>query len=360
MEKDADTCPACYNAQGYRKEIISLCITVAVLLCVAFVKVGGVSFVVNSEAVRNFVDQTSEPVDTSSLRVAAINHDQYYSTPTAQTQRLISFEEFRSRPQTHRSQKVSHASSATYQGTKFQQAAGQFPFYVAEKSWDPNAKRYTFLRKGMNGTEVVQRGDNRRYFISENQSEYPQSESGCGPTALLNLYIWYTKFGLLKESIQHSNYNRYKQLKFREIDRKLLNIQRESRNAHGGTNALEQVVVMDELIQSHSRSGARLHFEIKRAPLALADFLDLSTNYRVGILSVRPKSLKTGKLMGNHAVLVIRGDTSGKITIANWGAFSHGRLVQRDGAQWFIPDDTTQHSMRINQLTTLIPFVPKA
>jgi C-terminal processing protease CtpA/Prc len=77
-------------------------------------------------------------------------------------------------------------------------------------------------------------------------------------------------------------------------------------------------------------------------------------------MSVRPKDPMTGQLMGNHAVLVIRGDTSGKISIANWGKFSHGRLVQKKDGQWFIPDDRSQHELRINALTTLIPFVPKA
>jgi len=46
------------------------------------------------------------------------------------------------------------------------------------------------------------------------------------------------------------------------------------------------------------------------------------------------------------------------ITIANWGEFSHGSLVQRGDGQWFVPRDPSQHELRINQLTTLIPFAP--
>lgn len=52
-----------------------------------------------------------------------------------------------------------------------------------------------------------------------------------------------------------------------------------------------------------------------------------------------------GVLINYHAVLVIRGDTSGKITIANWGEFSHGRLVKRGDGQWFVPDDPKQHEL---------------
>ncbi|MFQ3243053.1 MAG: hypothetical protein ACI9JZ_002762 [Lentimonas sp.] len=251
-------------------------------------------------------------------------------------------------------------ASVSYKGTKFKQAPGEFPFYVVEKVWNAKDRSYDFLRKGMQGSESVLRQDARRYFISENQSDYREPESGCGPTALLNLYVWYTKFGLLKESIKYADPIRYKRGKFNEIDRAILSVLRESRNSHGGTNVLEQIVALDQVVQANGRDPLRLHFEIKRPPLVMNDFLTLSRNYRAGLMSVRPKDPMTGQLMGNHAVLVIRGDTSGKISIANWGGFSHGRLVKKKDGQWFIPDDRSQHELRINALTTLIPFVPKA
>mgnify|MGYP005857582797 CR=1 FL=1 len=251
-------------------------------------------------------------------------------------------------------------SLPNYKGTGFKQETGDFPFYVAEKRWDPKKRQYDFLRKGMQGTESQLRIDARRYFISEDQSNYPEPASGCGPTALLNLYVWYSKFGLLKESVKHSNFKTYKQLKFRQVDRKILDIQRESRTRHGGTNTLAAIVAMDELVQQNAKTPTRLHFEIKRPPLTRSDFTALSRNYRVGLLSVRPKNPRTGRLMGNHAVVCIRGDTSGMITIANWGDFSHGNLVKRGDGQWFIPKDATQQELRINTLTLLIPFTPRS
>ncbi len=266
----------------------------------------------------------------------------------------------RKSPSTHRSSTPARSQSVSYQDTSFRQQTGDYPYYTVEKKWNPQRKEYEFWRKGMQGSEIPLKIDARRYFLSENQSDYPEPASGCGPTALLNLYIWYSKFGLLKESIRHSNPETYKRLKFQEIDRKLLNIQRASRTRNGGTNTLAAIVAMDELVKKFSQPPARIHFEIKQPPLERRDFTNLSHGYRVGILSVRPKDPTTGRLMGNHAVLCIRGDTAGMITIANWGEFSHGSFAQRPDGQWFVPQDTSQHELRINHLTTLIPFVPRS
>jgi len=244
-----------------------------------------------------------------------------------------------------------------YLDTTFLQRAPLYPFYVAEKVWNPDEQKYDFYREGSYGSEVLLRGDARRHFISENQNDYPEPESGCGPTALLNLYIWYSKFGLLKESITHADPGIYKQLKFKQIDRKLLQIQRQSRTDVGGTNTLAGIVAMDSLVQKYAReANTRLHFEIKKPPLGHKDFLDLSRHYRAGLLSVRPKDKITGRLLGNHSVLCIRGDTSGRVTIANWGQYWHGRLVQRGDSQWFIPSDPSHHELLINHLTVLVPF----
>ncbi|WPJ94281.1 hypothetical protein SH580_12630 [Coraliomargarita algicola] len=249
-------------------------------------------------------------------------------------------------------------SATRYQNTRFLQAQGDYPFYVAEKKWDNRKQSYNFYRVGMQGSERVIRHDVRRYFISENQSDYPEPEGGCGPTALLNLYIWYSKFGLIHESVKHSDPYTYKQLKFKQIDQIINRIQGNSRSRADGTNLVEQVVAIDELGRKASNDKTRIHFEYKQPPLNRHDFLNLTRNYRAGILTVRPKDPMTGRLMNYHAVLVIRGDTSGKITIANWGKFSHGRIVNRQGKQWFVPDDATQYEMQVERLTTLIPFTP--
>jgi hypothetical protein len=236
--------------------------------------------------------------------------------------------------------------------------AQDYPFQVLRRAIDPSTNRLAFYAVGMEGEECVSLQDARRYFLSEDQGKYPFPESGCGPTALLNLYIWYTKFGLIKENVRHSDLERYKQLKFLEIDRKIAQLQGQSRFEEGGTSNLEQVYVMDQLLQAHSPKGARMHSSIHKPPLKNSDFTNLSRNYRAGILYVLPKDPITGQLMDPHAGLVSRGDRAGKITLANWGEFYHGSLVNRPDGQWFIPNNPKQFSLKIRQLTTLIPFIP--
>jgi hypothetical protein len=330
------------------KEVIAVILAVLVIASVAYFQI----FHHSTKALEQRAPERPAISDHGSRLISAAEFSAP-SRPQAHTLRAISQP---ARPKRATAQSAARTSS--YQGTGFRQEAGDYPFYVAQKKWNPQRKEYDFIRRGMHGSEVPMRTDARRYFLSENQNDYPEPASGCGPTALLNLYIWYTKFGLLTESITHSNPQTYKQLKFRQIDRKLLDIQRESRTRRGGTNTLAGIVAMDELVQEYSRNRTRLHFEIQQPPLDRQDFINLSRGYRVGILSVRPKDRQTGRLRGNHAVLCIRGDTAGMVTIANWGEFSHGSLVQRPDGQWFVPNVAEQPELRINHLTTLIPFTP--
>jgi len=231
-------------------------------------------------------------------------------------------------------------------------------FASIEKRWNAATGSYDFFRVRMEGAERSLRAAARGAILSENQGEYPEPESGCGPTALLNLYIWYSKFGLVKESVRHAEPDQYKQLKFAEIDRRMREVQKQSRTEAGGTNVLETIVVLDALVQAYAPRPTRIHYRILEPPLATRDFLKLNRNFRAGLLSVRPKDLETGELLDNHAVLVIRTDRTGKITVANWGEHVHGRLVRRGEHQWFVPDSADQNELRINRLTELIPFTP--
>lgn len=344
-------CPVCKRGQERLGEVIALALMTAILgVCVYLLlnEEGIYSGIYEEEALQQFEIAYAVPGETTP---APSVFPPFVNEPTQSFSRSIS-------PTQLRPPKA--APLVHYQGTAFKQNRGNFPFYVADKKWNSKSQRYEFFRRGMDGDEVTMRGEARRHFLSENQSDYPEPESGCGPTALLNLYIWYSKFGLLQESIQHANHERYKQLKFSQIDRKLLDIQKESRTRYGGTNTLASIVAMDELVQQYSKGPTRLHFEIKQPPLSQSDFTQLSRNYRAGILSVKPKDPKTGQLLSNHAVLCTLGDRAGMITIANWGEFSQGRLVNRKDGQWFIPSDRSDHELKINNLTLLIPFTPKS
>lgn len=356
LELDARRCPACKQNQSRAKELVALFLVLLVFGMVAYLQLSRNPTPHPSLPNIQTPNQTTEP----KLQSSPDARSRFLFTPRLEQPRTPrTTRTYTGQPTPLRKNARASTKAVSYQGTAFRQQPGDYPYYVAEKKWDPQLKKYEFWRKGMQGSEIPLLIDARRYFLSENQSNYPEPASGCGPTALLNLYIWYSKFGLLQESIRHSDPDTYKQLKFREIDRKLLNIQRASRSRNGGTNTLAAIVTMDELVQEFTRNETRLHFEIKLPPLDRRDFMKLSQGYRAGILSVRPKDPTTGQLMGNHAVLCIRGDTSGMITIANWGEFSHGSLVQRSDGQWFVPRDPSQYELRINQLTTLVPFVPK-
>jgi len=232
-------------------------------------------------------------------------------------------------------------------------------FQVIEKRWNGKTEQFDFFRVRMDGTERTLRAAARGAILSEDQSDYPEPESGCGPTALLNLYIWYSKFGLVEESVRHAEPERYKRLKFAEIDRRMREVQKQSRTEAGGTNVLETIVVLDALVRSDAPKPTRIHYRILEPPLHTRDFLALNRNFRAGLLSVRPKDLETGELLANHVVLVTRTDRTGKITVANWGEHVHGRLIQRGDHQWFVPDNPDQNELRINRLTQLIPFTPR-
>ncbi|HKK19060.1 MAG TPA: hypothetical protein VJ952_10310 [Opitutales bacterium] len=347
LEKAKERCPACKRGQERAGEVIALALMLAVL--------GVVLYLLATEADKFqgiYGENEPPPVEIYyGGRSATVPVTSVYP-PIAGQPKPSSLPSIRPEP-------PKAAPLINYQGTGFRQTEKDFPYYVADKKWNAGTQRYDFYRRGMRGAEITMRGEARRYFISENQGDYPEPESGCGPTALLNLYVWYSKFGLLGESIRHSDPQRYKQLKFRQIDRKIRDIQKQSRTAHGGTNTLASIVAMDELVQQYSKGPTRLHFEIKKPPLSLKDFTELSRNYRAGILSVRPKDPETGALLGNHAVLCIRGDMGGMITLANWGEFSHGSLVRRKDGQWFVPRDRSQHELKINNLTVLVPFRPE-
>lgn len=258
-------------------------------------------------------------------------------------------------------EKISHlkvAEMTPLHNSPISRSEPVYPFYVVEKKWDSRTNSTGFFRVGMNGDECSNPQNVRRYILSENQAKYPTPESACGPIALLNLYVWYSKFGLIKETVRHSDPEKYKQLKFLEIDQMITKARGSSRSLNAGTSHLEQVVAMDTLLNDNSEGDIRLHSVSKNPPLSNRDFTEISIRYRAGILAVQPLDLRTGQLMDGHAVLVIRGDLSGKITVANWGEFIHCSLVNKPDGQWLMPSNPEQNPLKIQLLTSLIPFRP--
>lgn len=245
-----------------------------------------------------------------------------------------------------------------YADTAFIDEQDDYPFHVAESRVDPNTRTRLFYRMGMNGKEIRNpEPDARRYILSEYQGDYPDPQSGCGPTAILDWLIWYENFGLVPRLNRTSDLNAYKHATFNQIDQKITEVKGQSR-ASNGTNLLEMVVVFDSIIQELSQGRTRLDFQIKQAPLHLRDFLNMTSDYRAGILVVQPQDPITKQLEKLHAVAVISADTDGVIATANWGQYWIGELVLRSDGQWLVSRDPSHQDMKIVALLTLTPFTP--
>lgn len=104
----------------------------------------------------------------------------------------------------------------------------------------------------------------------------------------------------------------------------------------------------------------RLHHEVKRAPLSRRDLLDQTRGYRAGILIVRVLNPGTARMGGYHAVALVRTDTTGRVSIANWGKYEHGHLFNEPDGQWFKTEDGILAPMKVESLVTLVPFYPKS
>ncbi len=201
-------------------------------------------------------------------------------------------------------------------------------------------------------------GLNRLSMLSEDQSNYPIPESACGPTAMLNILIWYEKFGLIPPLYRDANPRHYKLKLFSEIDRRLIQQSGTFRTEDAGVKNLDTAIVMDSIVKTRTDGALRIHTDIIEAPLTLEDFLETTKNFRSGYLVVAPKDLETGKLLNDHAVVVIRTDRTGYITLATWGQHYHGRLKKCPDGQWFIPQDPKHMDLKIKGLTRFIPFKP--
>ena len=215
-----------------------------------------------------------------------------------------------------------------------------------------------YFLQTVKGTERMNSGLNRLSMLSEDQSNYPIPESACGPTAMLNILIWYEIFGLIPLLYRDADPLHYKLKLFNEIDRRLTQQSGTIRTEDAGVKNLDTAIVMDSIVNTRTSGTLRIHTDVIDAPLILVDFLETTKNFRAGYLVVTPKDLNTGKLLNDHAVVVIRTDRAGYITLATWGQRYHGLLKKRADGQWFIPQNPKHMELKIKGLTRFIPFKP--
>lgn len=208
------------------------------------------------------------------------------------------------------------------------------------------------------GTECRNNALNRNALLSEDQINYPAPESGCGPTAMLNILIWYEKYGLIPPGNRNADPRSYKLKLFNSIDAKLLAASANDRANSGGTRSSDTALVMDQILRERTGGKLRMHTSELQTPLDLQSLHDLMPNFRAGYLIVTPKSRATGKLLSVHAATFIRIDRANNLTLGTWGELYRGRIQQRGSEQWFIPQNSEQLELRIEGLVSFIPFRP--
>jgi len=233
-------------------------------------------------------------------------------------------------------------------------------FQIVERGEDNKNGHPQFYYRTLRGTERSNNSLNRLSILSENQWNYPEPENGCGPTAMLNILVWYEKYGLIKPFNQHADNERYKRKLFVEIDRRIAAIKGIDRSQVAGISNVDIAMTMDSLVQENSNGAIRIHTETFNAPIKLQDLLNSMQNFRSGYLTVTPKDHDTGQMGIKHAVTLIRVDRAGYVTLANWGQLYRGLLKQRPDGQWFIPQDPTHMELKVHEMTRFIPFRPIA
>ena len=222
-------------------------------------------------------------------------------------------------------------------------------------SLDPSGQRVT---RNMRGVEVPNNSLNRLSTISEAQVRYPDPLTACGPVALLNILVWYEKYGLIEPDARHADTTRYKKALFREIDRRLAEISGRRRAAGGGTRNADAAIVLDRIVSERSGGRIRIHTDYIPAPIELGDLLESMPNFRAGYLTVHPLDHRTGELRNLHAATLIRADRAGYLTVGTWGDKYRGLLRRRGGHQWLIPGGPDQFDLRVEGLLRFTPFRP--
>ena len=237
-------------------------------------------------------------------------------------------------------------------------AERDFQIVEREKSKETGKSQY-YLRT-LSGTERTNNSLNRLSMLSEDQRNYPTPSSGCGPTSMLNILVWYEKYGLIEPTFRDADANSYKFKLFREIDSRLTTQSGTTRSKETGVNNMDVAIVMDTMVRERSEGAIRIHTDTIEAPLKLKDLTDTMQNFRSGYLIVTPKDRKTGKLYTDHAATLIRADRSGYVTLATWGTLYRGLLKKRADGQWFIPQDPTHMELKVHGMARFIPFRPIA
>lgn len=212
----------------------------------------------------------------------------------------------------------------------------------------------------MLGDERKNNSQNRLSLISASQEDFPEPTSGCGPTALLNILVWYEKYGLIEPLLRDADPDRYESRLFNEIDRRIYEKSGIKRTQQEGSRSQDIAMVLDDIVKQQSGGKVRIHTDYFPAPFKLRNLLETMPNFRTGYVLGYPKDRNTGEIQPLHAMTLIRADRAGYVTLATWGEKYRGVLRMRNGQQWFIPQEPDQLEIRLVGMIRFIPFKPTA
>ncbi len=118
-------------------------------------------------------------------------------------------------------------------------------FQIVKFRKHKESEKTLFYYHTLRGTERTNNSLNRLSMLSENQSDYPLPESGCAPTAMLNILVWYEKYGLIQPDNRDSDLGRYKSRLFQEIDDLLKEQPSMARTDDYGVGRFDAAMVME-------------------------------------------------------------------------------------------------------------------
>jgi len=235
-----------------------------------------------------------------------------------------------------------------------------FPFHTMEMAGLNPDGNPAYISVGRNGTERLLPLADRGWIISEHQSDYRAPETGCGVTAVLDWFVWYQAIGLVPKYSRDADFGTFKRKCFDLIDRDIRLLRGRNRTVKDPANTNELIVAFDDIVSRLSEGRLRLGFSISQSPLGLKTILEQTHGVRAGILVVQVFDGKAPRQNWGsfHAVVLVRTDSTGRVSIGNWGKYEHGRLVSRTDGQWFVPENGAAPIFRVGSLITLIPFSP--
>lgn len=237
---------------------------------------------------------------------------------------------------------------------------GSGPFTVLEASatGDGTVRFRPYRMRG----EELPRGNAgaRRRVPSMNQDDFPEPESGCGPTAVLNWVLWMQDQNLLRKPSRAAPERERAKDGFLRIEREIFGLRGKNRSAsRGASNAPEIISAMDRMAHELSDGEVRMAYRQFEAPLRVADLLEFTSGYRSGILIVRVvDDLEKGTFGEYHAVSLVAGDTSGHLMINNWGEQVYGALRHRPDGQYFYSSTNDHPPLKVEMALCFIPFRP--